>query len=61
MSVKRIVVVGASSGGVEALRVLAAGLPANLAAPVCVVIHRHAHSVGLIAQILERSGPLPAR
>jgi two-component system, chemotaxis family, protein-glutamate methylesterase/glutaminase len=60
MSVQRIVVVGASSGGVEALRVLAAGLPPDLAAPVCVVIHRHPHSAGLIAEILDRSGPLRA-
>ena len=31
---------------------LAAGLPADLAAPVCVVIHRHPQSAGLIAEIL---------
>ena len=61
MTVKRIVVVGTSSGGVEALRGLAAGLPSDFAAPVCVVIHRHPHSAGLLAEILDRSGPLPAR
>ncbi len=54
-----IVVIGASTGGVQALRVLAAGLPADFAAAVCVVLHIGAHESTLPA-LLEAVGPLPA-
>ena len=56
-----IVVIGTSSGGVEALRSLVSAIPANFGAPICVVLHRPAHSVSLIAGILERAGRLPAQ
>ena len=39
MPSKRIVVIGASSGGIEALRNLVAELPGDFAAPICVVLH----------------------
>jgi two-component system, chemotaxis family, protein-glutamate methylesterase/glutaminase len=39
MSKTDIIVVGASAGGVEALRVFAAGLPASLEASIFVVLH----------------------
>src|SRR5215208_6291335 len=55
-----IIVVGTSAGGVEALRALVAGLPADFPGTVFVVMHTAPDSPGVLAQILDRSGPLPA-
>ncbi|MCC6858427.1 MAG: chemotaxis protein CheB [Bryobacterales bacterium] len=55
-----IVVAGASAGGVAALRQLVSGLPAGLGAAVFVVLHLPAESESYLADILSRSGPLPA-
>ena len=54
-----VVVVGASAGGVEALRTLAAGLSADLPAAVLVVLHVSATGRSLLADILDRVSPLP--
>jgi two-component system, chemotaxis family, protein-glutamate methylesterase/glutaminase len=56
----RAVVVGASAGGVEALRELAARFPADLRAPVLVVLHVSPTASNLPA-ILDRVGPLHAK
>jgi two-component system chemotaxis response regulator CheB len=61
MRTKHVVVVGASAGGIEALRELVAGLPADFPAPVCIVLHTAPHAPGVLDSILSRSGPLPAR
>jgi two-component system chemotaxis response regulator CheB len=55
-----IIVIGASAGGVQALREICKQLPADLPAAVFVVIHTAPTSPGMMPQILDRSGPLPA-
>lgn len=56
-----IIVIGASAGGVQALKQLVAGLPADFPATVCVVLHIPPSSVSRLPEILTRAGPLPAR
>ena len=57
---RRIVVVGASSGGIEALTTLVSALPEGFAAPVCVVLHMSPDSPGMLDRILSRAGALEA-
>lgn len=57
---EQVVVVGASAGGVEALRTVVAGLPADLPAAVVVVLHVPRNSTGALAAVLDRAGPLSA-
>jgi two-component system chemotaxis response regulator CheB len=52
------IVVGASAGGVEALRTLLAGLPADLPAAILVVLHTPRTSVSALSSILARATEL---
>ena len=54
-----VIVIGASEGGVAALRLLAAGLPAGFPAAVFVVLHVGAHKSEL-PELLSHAGKLPA-
>jgi two-component system, chemotaxis family, protein-glutamate methylesterase/glutaminase len=61
MAGKDIIVIGASAGGIEALRALASALPRNLPASVFVVQHSAPDAPGVLPMILERAGELLAR
>jgi two-component system chemotaxis response regulator CheB len=56
----RVLAVGTSAGGVEALTKLAAALPADFPAPVLVVLHVPSFSASNMPAILDRVGPLTA-
>lgn len=54
-----IIVIGASAGGIDALRTLLGGLPRELEAAVFVVMHVAADSPGILARILQEGCALP--
>ena len=54
-----VLAIGSSWGGIEALTVLVAALPADFPLAVFVVQHQHPHSRNVLATILGRSGMLP--
>jgi two-component system chemotaxis response regulator CheB len=56
----RIVVVGASRGGVNALRKLASMLPPQFPAPILAVLHI-GDNRSILPLLLSRAGPTPAR
>jgi two-component system, chemotaxis family, protein-glutamate methylesterase/glutaminase len=56
----RIVVIGASAGGVEALLTVARTLPREFPAAVFAVLHLPPHSNSVLPQLLRRAGVLPA-
>ncbi|MBC5783087.1 chemotaxis protein CheB [Ramlibacter sp. USB13] len=58
-SFSRVVVIGASAGGISALLELGAALPRPFPAPVCIVQHIGAHP-SLLPELLRYRGPNPA-
>ncbi|WP_336027249.1 chemotaxis protein CheB [Geodermatophilus sp. FMUSA9-8] len=61
MTTRDLVVIGASAGGVEALRELLAGLPADLPAAVLVTLHIPSSGRSALAAVLGRVSALPVR
>ena len=57
---KNIVVVGASAGGIEAVRTLVGSLPADFPASLFIVLHTSPEAPSMLADILDRSGRLPS-
>jgi two-component system chemotaxis response regulator CheB len=54
MAVRNVIVVGASAGGIEVLKVVVRSLPADLDAAMFVVVHIAPHSPPVLASILQR-------
>jgi two-component system chemotaxis response regulator CheB len=52
------IVIGASTGGVEALRTLVSGLPRDIPAAICVVQHI-GHNSSMLPELLAQVGTLP--
>ena len=61
MASRDIVVIGGSSGALEALRAFVGHLGPDFPAAIFIVIHTSPDSPGLLPQILNQSGRLPAR
>ena len=59
MAEHRIVVIGASAGGVAVLRTLVAGLPADLNAAVFIVLHMPPHTPSRLPEILAPNSGMP--
>lgn len=59
MTTHRIITIGTSAGGVEALQQVVRHLPAELSATVLVVMHMGADSPGLLPVILQRDSTIP--
>ena len=60
MPPRRIIVIGASAGGVEALTQVMRSIPADIDAALFVTIHFPATSVSALPRILDRAGALSA-
>ncbi len=60
MAKRNIVVIGASAGGVFALKHLVEALPADFPASIFVVLHVSPNSPSMLPTILSSAGPLPA-
>jgi two-component system, chemotaxis family, protein-glutamate methylesterase/glutaminase len=56
---RKIVVVGASAGGLEPLSTLLAGLPADFPAAILVVRHISPHGPSVLHQMLGKTASLP--
>src|SRR5215218_1279851 len=61
MGPDRVIVIGASAGGVRALEELVSGLQPDLAAAVLIVLHVSPRHRSLLPEILSAAGPLRAR
>ena len=60
MKLRNIIVIGASAGGFEVLKKLVADLPADFAASIFVVWHMSPDVRGVLPQVLNRAGTVPA-
>jgi len=60
MEKRNIIVIGASAGGFEAIKKIIAGLPEDFDASIFIVWHMSADVRGILPEVLNRFGKLPA-
>ena len=60
MKKRNIIVIGASAGGFEAIKKIAAALPGDLDASIFIVWHMSSDIRGILPQVLNRVGPIGA-
>lgn len=60
MELRNIIVMGASAGGIEALKIIVGHLPADLNAAIFIVWHMAPESNGILPTILNHLNTLPA-
>jgi two-component system chemotaxis response regulator CheB len=60
MQTRRIVTIGTSSGGIDALRTIIGALPRDFDAAIAIVVHTSPDSPGVLPEIMRRAGPLDA-
>jgi two-component system chemotaxis response regulator CheB len=57
---QRAITIGASAGGIEALKEVVSQIPADLPAPVFVAVHIPPFVASSLPEIISKAGPLPA-
>jgi two-component system chemotaxis response regulator CheB len=60
MKKRNIIVIGASAGGFDVIKQVITGLPANLDAAVFIVWHLSPDTIGVLPNVLNKLGALPA-
>ena len=60
MALEHLIVIGASSGGLNPLTEIIRGLPSSLPAAICIVVHTPPDSPGALHVVLNALGTLPA-
>jgi two-component system chemotaxis response regulator CheB len=58
---QRLVVMGASLGGLSTLKTILQGLPSQFSTPIVIVQHRHKESKNGMVKALQLRSPLPVR
>jgi two-component system, chemotaxis family, protein-glutamate methylesterase/glutaminase len=58
---KDIIVIGASAGGLDPIRTILAGLPADFSGSIFVVVHTSADAPGVLETVFNNAGPLQAK
>jgi two-component system chemotaxis response regulator CheB len=61
MATQKVIVIGASAGGIEALRKILSQLPENFPAAIFITQHLYQRSETILPDILGRAGRLPVR